>query len=219
MEKILLIGASDHCKYTIDIIEQSGKYQIAGILDRKLNKGSTFEGYPVLGYLEYLSEAQVSGIKAGIVAIGDNFTRWKVVDEILQMHPDFQFCKAIHPSVIVGKNTVIGSGCVIMAGVILNNDCYIGDHCFIATKASLDHDSRLGSFSSLSPGVTTGGRVYIGERTAIGIGANILHYIEIGSNVVIGGGSLVNKKIEDDVLSYGVPAKPVRKRTANEKYL
>lgn len=219
MEKLILIGASDHCKYTIDIIEQEGKYEIAGILDQKLPKGSLFEGYEVLGYLEYLAEARRMDVKGGIVAIGDNYTRSLVVEKIQEREPDFEFKNAIHPSVILGKEVKLGVGCVFMAGVIVNNNCIIGDHCFLATKASLDHDSKLGTYCSLSPGVTTGGRVVIGERTAIGIGASLLHYTSIGKDTVIGGGSLVNKDIEDNVVAYGVPAKAIKQRLAQEKYL
>lgn len=219
MNTIVLIGASDHCKYTIDIIEQQGNFKIAGILDQKLSKGTDFEGYKILGYLEYLKEYDAARIIGGIVAIGDNYTRWKVVEDIKKIRSDFEFVNAIHPTVAIGKNTEVGKGCVIMAGVIINNDCAIGDHCFLATKASLDHDSNQGNFSSLSPGVTTGGRVVIGERTAIGIGANILHYIQIGNDAVVGGGSLVTKNVDNNVVTYGVPAKVVRTRSSNEKYL
>lgn len=32
-EQIILIGGGGHCKSCIDVIEQEGKYQIAGIVD------------------------------------------------------------------------------------------------------------------------------------------------------------------------------------------
>ena len=220
LEKIILIGASDHCKYTMDIVEQEGKYQIHGIIDKKLKKGSFFEGYPILGYMEELVDLfEKKRIIGGIVAIGDNYTRMKVTKEIEAVADQFAFVNAIHPSVIFGKKTTIGSGCVLMAGVIINNHCTIGNHCFIATKASLDHDSTIKDFASMSPGVTTGGRVNIGESSSIGIGASILHYTNVGSNCVIGGNALVNKHIDDNSVAYGIPAKVVRTRKADEPYL
>lgn len=217
---IILIGASDHCKYTIDIIEQENKYPIAGILDAKLAKGEEFAGYKVLGYLDELEVLLINGdIIGGIIAIGDNYTRSCLARQIEASYPKFKFISALHPSVIVGKETTIGEGCVMMAGVIVNNNCIIGNHCFLATKASLDHDSIVGDYSSLSPGVTTGGRVIIGTCTAIGIGATILHYRTIGNNCVVGGGALVNKNVEDNYLVLGVPARPIRQRDSSEKYL
>lgn len=219
MDKIVLIGASDHCRYTIDIIEQEKKYQIAGIIDNKYKKGDLFEGYKVLGYLDILPKLQREGITGGIIAIGDNYTRFRMKREISELQIDFQYKNAIHPSVIIGKNTKMGEGCVFMAGVIVNNDCKIGDHCFLATKASLDHDSQMGDFSSLSPGVTTGGRAEIGECSAIGIGAKLFHYVKVGKHSVIGGSSLVNKDVEDFTVAFGIPAKPIKRRNLDEKYL
>ncbi len=220
MEKIILFGASDHCRYTIDIIEQEKKYQILGIFDKKLEKNSFFEGYPVFGYLDELNGIiERENVHGGIVAVGDNYTRMTLVNNILTNCPNFNFVNAIHPSVIIGKESFFGSGLVIMAGVIINNNCIIGNHCFLATKASLDHDSIIGDYSSLSPGVTTGGRVDIGKCTAIGIGASILHYIKIGDNSVVGGNSLVNKDVEDNVVVYGVPIKIVKQRQSNDRYL
>ncbi len=220
MEKIFLFGASDHCKYTIDIIEQENKYSIAGIFDLKIKKGEEFYSYEVIGYLDELEKSsRALNINKGIIAIGDNYTRMYMVNKILEILPDFIFVNAIHPSVIIGKNTVLGIGCVFMAGVIINNDCIINNHIFIATNSSLDHDSSIGDFSSLSPGVITGGRVSIGKCTAIGIGATILHYISIGSNCVIGACSLVNKEVIDNSLVYGVPMKFIKFRNDNDKYL
>ena len=219
-EKIILIGASDHCKYTMDIVEQEARYEIYGVVDKKLEKGTLFEGYPVLGYMNELSELlEKEIIIGGIVAIGDNYTRMMVSLEIERIVPNFVFVNAIHPSVIIGKKTTIGKGCVMMAGVIINNHCQVGNHTFIATKASLDHDSTIMDFSSMSPGVTTGGRVIIGKCSAIGIGASIMHYKNIGNNTVIGGNALVNSDIPDLCVAYGIPAKIVRSRNANDLYL
>ena len=220
MKKIVVIGASDQSRCTIDVIEQEKKYEIYGLLDKKLEKDTTYEGYKVLGYLENIQNlVEEHGVYGGIVAIGDNFTRYKVVNTILDLYPDFKFINAIHPSVIMGKNVKIGTGCLMMPGVILNNNASVGNHCILLTRSSLDHDTTVGDFSSFSPGVTTGGRVNVGNCSVIGIGANILHCKSVGNHCVIGGGALINKDIEDNSIAYGVPARIVKKRKKSEKYL
>jgi sugar O-acyltransferase (sialic acid O-acetyltransferase NeuD family) len=219
-EKILIFGASDHTRYTLDIIEQEGAYEVTGIVDTTLEKGQSYAGLPILGSDAELKEiAKEQGIKKGIVAIGDNFIRKKVTTSILASIPEFEFVSAVHPSVILGKHVSIGKGSVLMAGVIVNNDSRIGAHCFLATKASLDHDSQMGDYASLSPGVTTGGNVTIGAVTAIGIGANILHGMTIGAHTVIGSGALVLEPIPPKCIAFGVPARVIRKREEGEPYL
>lgn len=219
-EDIIIFGASDHTKYTIDIIEQEGQWNIAGILDHEKKAGDKFAGYEILGKDADLPEvAREHDIDKGIVAIGDNYIRYKVARKVREMNPDFTFVKAIHPSARIGKNVTIGEGTVIMAGVIINNDCVVGESCFLATNSSLDHDSSVGNFSSFSPGVTTGGNVVIGSCTAVGLGANILHGKSIGNHTMVGAGALVVKDVDNNVVTYGVPARVIRNRLNGEKYL
>ena len=219
-EKIVLFGASQHTKYTIDIIEKEDKYNIIGIIDLLLAKGVNYEGYPVLGKQKDLASIlELLNINKGIVLIGDNFMRHKVIDIILSQLPNFKFISAIHPSVLLGNNVKVGDGSVIMAGVIINNDTSIGQHCFLATNSSVDHDSFIGDFSSISAGVTVGGGCTIGSSTAIALGVSIIHGITIGNNTVIGAGALVVKDFESNVVAYGNPAKIIRSRLNGEGYL
>jgi len=219
-DKILIFGASEHTRYTIDIIESEGKYEIAGIIDYILKKGEMYAEYEVLGKDEDLPDIIKSQqINKGIVAIGDNFIRAKVVAKILNLASDFTFVSAIHPSVIIGKNAKIGAGSVFMAAVVINNDTDIGEHTFIATNTSVDHDSTLGDYSSVSAGATVGGNVKIGECTTIALGVSIIHGMTIGNHTVIGAGALVVKDFGDNVVAYGIPAKEIRKRENGEGYL
>ena len=48
MEEILLIGGG-HCKSVIDVIEQEGRFFIAGIIDKRELLGQEVLGYKVIG--------------------------------------------------------------------------------------------------------------------------------------------------------------------------
>ncbi|TBW25608.1 transferase, partial [Gramella sp. KN1008] len=72
---VVIIGASDYCKYTIDIIEQENKFHVLGIFDKSLKNDKSFYGYKIMGYLKELKELSNRDPDIyGIVAIGDNFT-------------------------------------------------------------------------------------------------------------------------------------------------
>ena len=49
MKHIILIGGGGHCKSVIDIIEQEGKFEIAGIVDKPDLLGFNILGYSVIG--------------------------------------------------------------------------------------------------------------------------------------------------------------------------
>ncbi len=218
--KIVLIGASEHAKVVMDIVEKEAKHEIHGLIDTYKPAGEDIFGYKILGAEDMLVNLFKSGVvTGGIITIGDNWTRHLVAEKIKSMLPDFNFVAVIHPSASIARGVMIGAGSVLMAGVIVNSDSKIGGHCILNTKSALDHDCVMGDFASLAPGVTTGGMVSIGAFSAISLGANIIHGVNIGEQTILGAGSVALKDIPDHCVAYGIPAKVMRKRQAGDKYL
>lgn len=217
---LVIIGSSGHAKVVIDIFEKQGGYTIIGLLDdyRKVNEITL--GYKVLGGLSAFEKLnKINKNLAVFVAIGDNWSRQKVVDILLSYDENTFFPSAVHPSAIIGKGTVIGKGVAIMANVVVNSDSNIGDFSFLNTKASADHDAVLEHFSSIGPNVTLGGNVSIGAYTSVSIGATTKEKVSIGKHSIIGAGSLLLSNCPDNVIMYGVPAKVIRERKVGEKYM
>lgn len=220
MEKIIIVGSSVHAKVVIDIIEQGGRYKIAGLLDRYRKKGEQTLGYDVLGKEEDLPLLMKShAVKSIIVAIGDNFARSQVVTQTMNLCPNLMFVSAIHPKASIARDVSIGDGTVIMAGVTVNPCSKIGSFCILNTNSSLDHDSIMDDFSSLAPGVTAGGLCKVGAYAAVSIGAILIDRVCVGEHAVIGAGSTVLGNIESGKLAYGTPAKVIRERNPGDKYL
>lgn len=220
MKKILLFGGGNQVHYTIDIIEKENKYEIAGIIDSVHPIGTDRYGYKVLGRQDNLINIiDEHKIDAGLITIGDNWSRSIVYNAIIQQMPSFEFVNAIHPSVIMGKNVELGFGVVMMAGVIVNPLAKIGNFTFFATGCQVEHDCTIEDYASVSAGSIMGGYVTIGKFSAITLGVTILDRLNIGENSVIGSGSLVLKDIPDNVLAHGNPINKVRARLIGEKFL
>jgi sugar O-acyltransferase (sialic acid O-acetyltransferase NeuD family) len=218
--RVLLIGGSDQGRQAIDIMEEVGGMEIVGVLDRHGEDGDAVSGYPILGSDEQLASCAAShSATAFVVAIGDNSTRHRVLARESARSPELEPLRVVHPSAVIARSADIGPGSIIMAGAVVSNGCKVGTGALLGTRSSLDHDSVLGDFGSLAPGVTTGGGVRIGNRTAIGLGANLIHGVTIGSNTVVGAGALVVDDLPDCVVAYGVPAQVTRQREPEEPYL
>ena len=56
------------------------------------------------------------------------------------------------------------------------------------------------------------GDVHIGKNTFIGINTIIVKPVAIGSNVILGGGSVVVSDIPDNVIAVGNPCKVIKGR-------
>lgn len=220
MKNIVLFGGGNQAHYTIDIVEKENKYKIVGIVDSIHEVGSERFGYKVIGRVEDLLQLVIDySIHGGLITIGDNWSRYKVHQQITNIIPNFVFVNAIHPSVVIGNTTKIGVGVVAMAGCIFNPKATIGDFTFFATGAQIEHDNTIHEYASVSAGSVTGGYVTLGKFSAITLGVTVIDRVEIGENTVVGAGSLVVKSIPANVLAYGSPAKVIRNRVLGERFL
>ena len=209
---ILIVGCSGHARVVIDIVELEGKYRIHGLIDSFKDSGTQLLGYEVIGTEEDIPTLVRSGTASamGIVAIGDNWSRARIVTRIRELQSNFQFLTAIHPSACVARDVHVGDGTVVMAGAVVNVGSSIGPFCILNTCCSVDHDCILGEYSSLAPGVVTGGQVVVGAFSAFGIGATAIHKVQIGEHTVVGAGATVLKDVPDRVVVYGTPARIIR---------
>lgn len=217
-KKIVIFGSGGHSKVVIDILESTKQFSIVGLIDSYRPKDSFVYGYRILGD-EFVIKGFYDEIDGGIVAIGDNFIRSKVVDKILGIFPNFKFLSAIHPYSVIGKEVEVEEGTVVMAGSIINSNTSIGKHCIINTKSSIDHDVVIGNFATIAPGATLGGNVRLGDYSVVSVGANVINSKIIENHVVIGAGATVLSDINSYVVAYGTPARIMRTREAGEKYL
>ena len=109
----------------------------------------------------------------------------------------------VHPRHIdklsIGKRVDIGFGTYLQpeAGITLEDDVQIGSHCAIYSISTIDnkrgavtikHGAKIGTHSSVMPGVT------------------------IGENAIIGAHSFVNADIPPNVTAFGVPAQVHHKK-------
>ena len=219
-ESILIVGTAGHARVVADIVEKEGRYRIAGFVDQSSPPGSRFLDYRVLGTEEEIPGlAARSGVCGGIIAVGDNWTRFQIAQRIRAVLPHFRFLCAVHPSAAIGSSAVLGDGTVVMARSVVNPKCRVGEFCIINTRASLGHDCRVAEFACLLPNATVGGNVTIGRLSVIALGAKLIHGIHVGEQTVIGAGSTVVRDVPPFVVAYGTPARVIRQRKAGDPYL
>ncbi|WP_050813311.1 hypothetical protein [Aquimarina agarivorans] len=85
MKKILIIGASGHGKVIAEAIELGCKYSIHGYIDSFEPVGKRVLDYEILGTEDYISTLYAQGITQGVIAIGDNWTRFLLYEKIKKL--------------------------------------------------------------------------------------------------------------------------------------
>lgn len=222
MKKIIIFGCGGHTKIVLDCIKLGKNYTPIGFIDEKNHDLAISKKIKYLGSLKNFNNI-IKGHEPhnllGVVAIGSNIVRRKIVSKINKLNNKFKWANIIHPSAVISETAKIGTGNMILAGSIICSETKIHNHVSINTGTYIDHNNVFFDFSSTGPGVVTGGNVKVGAQSFLGIGCAIRHNITIGSNTVIGGQSFVCKNCKSDSLYYGIPTKRIKKRSLNEEYL
>lgn len=121
--------------------------------------------------------------------------------------------KQYFPRLIIGKNTLIMNDftCLNAGTIKIGHNCMIASHVFISSE-NHGMNPENGTYISqplLVKDVLIGNNVWIGEKVMIMPG------VQLGDNVIVGGGSVVTKSFPSNVIIAGNPAKIIK--TWNEK--
>ena len=113
----------------------------------------------------------------------------------------------------VGKNFFANYNCTIIdvAKVTIGDNCQMAPNVAIYTAGHPLHPVSRNSLYEYGISVTIGDNVWIGGNTVI------LPGVHIGSNTVIGAGSVVTKDIPDWVVAAGNPCRVIKKITEDDK--
>jgi len=124
--------------------------------------------------------------KAPVIKHGE-FTKWFW----LVWHPE---------NLVLGRETDIGAFTYINAlyGVEIGDKVEIASHCSIYSISTIDGKT---------------GKVVLGENCKIGSHSTIMPGVTIGRGAVVGAHSFINKDIPPGVIAFGVPAKVIRKKS------
>ena len=209
---VLFLGAGQHAKLIVHILQQAGTdFEVIGLLDdREALHGEAIDGRRVLGPLAALSE-HASSATHFVIGIG-NVGNPETMRLRSQLFDDAMTCglvpiSAIHPRCHIDPTVEVGEGSVVHLGACINAFTTVGKNCVIYTNCSIDHDSVLADNVYVSPGVSSGGNLTIHRDAFVGVGASIVQGITIGEGALVGAGAAVTKDVPAHATVVGVPAR------------
>ncbi len=131
--------------------------------------------------------------------------------ENIYIEPPFHCEYGTH--IQVGKNFYANTGCVMLdvAKVTIGDNVLFGPNVCIYTAGHPIHPEIRNS------GYEYGIPIVIGDNVWIGGSSVILPGVKIGSNTVIGAGSVVTKDIPDNVCAAGNPCRVIREITEADR--
>jgi len=184
-ETIVLIGGGGHCRSCIDVIEQEGRFKIAGIVDLPEKLHQSVLGYLIIGSDKDLPEliALHTNVLITLGQIKSPARRRDLFNSARALGARFPVVKS--PLSYVSKHARIGEGTIVMHQALVNAKARIGLNCIINTKALVEHDASIGDHCHISTGAIVNGGVEVGEGTFWGSGAVSKEYTSIPPNSFI----------------------------------
>lgn len=219
MEKVVILGAriDGHAKVVLEIIQAEGKFEVVGFVDDNLfGTGQTIRNIPVIGTTADLPALkQKFDLSGAIVAIGNNLQRRLLANKIHEA--GLQLINAIHPSVLLDSDVMIGAGNCLCQGVIIVTGTRIGNCVNVHTGTTIDHDNVIEDGANLGPGVHTSGRVTICRDAFLGAGTLVIPDGYVGEGAVTGAGTVVIHPVAAFTKVVGVPARVIENFNLTKK--
>jgi sugar O-acyltransferase (sialic acid O-acetyltransferase NeuD family) len=186
MKKIILIGGGGHCKSVIDVIEQEGKFQIIGIVDKPELLGAKLLEYPVIGKDSNLVNL-AKKYQYALVTVGQTSSselRMKLFD--LAVKAGFIIPSIISPRAYVSEHAIVDKGTVVMHDALVNANAKIGKNCIINSKALVEHDAIIEDHCHISTASVINGGTIVRVNTFYGSNATSREYIEVSGFIKAG---------------------------------
>ena len=195
---IILIGAGGHARSCIDVIEQQGKYQIAGLIGMPYEVHTQHLGYALIGTDNDLPEL-AKGYQYALITVGQIQTaehRIRLYQQAIQL--GFQLPIIIAPTAHVSRHARLGEGSIVMHHAIVNAGARVGNNCIINTGALIEHDATVEDNCHISTGTILNGDVAVGAGSFIGSCSVIKEGVVIGKGCLVGMGLTVRHNLSDN---------------------
>ena len=213
MEKIIIVGAGQHCRVVLYNVKAQEAYQVACILDENEKCwGSYVDDIIVEPYKNFDKDILDSLRKKYrtnkfFIGFGAMKFRKKVFEFFCEQ--GWEAVNVIHPDAVVSPTAQLGSGVLIESGCLVTPSPIIGDNVVINTGSQVNHDNVIEDHVYIASGVILSGGVIIGENTLLDDGVIVTLGSKVGKNCIIGAGAVVTKDISDNVVAYGSPCKVI----------
>ena len=186
---LILIGGGGHCKACIDVIEETGRFNILGILDKESKSGTELLGYKFIGNDDDIASYRGTSVEF-LVTVGqiESASLRKILFHKVVVTQN-KLATVVSPRAYISKWASIGKGTIVMHDALVNASTIIGENCIINTKALIEHDCVIGAHCHISTAAVINGNVSVSEGSFFGSNAVSRQSVSVPSASFIKAGS------------------------------
>jgi sugar O-acyltransferase (sialic acid O-acetyltransferase NeuD family) len=198
---LFVVGAGGLGRETLDAAIAAG-IEVDGFLDDGL-AGTTVRGLAVL------VPASAPPGAAYVVGIAAPDARSRLSDVL--DGGGLSPLTVVHPRAVVGPETTLGAGCVVLAQAHVSSSVRVGRHSHVHYNATVGHDAVLGDYVTVYPGANVSGSVVLADAVTVGSNAVVLQGRTVGAGAFVGAGAVVTHDVAPGAVVAGNPARELRR--------
>ncbi len=192
MRGLFIVGAGGFGREAVWTVERINAasaqplWHVIGFADDDPTKAQgNFEGYPLLGSVATASKDHPGA--SVFIAVGDNAIRRRLYAQ-LRGH---DFPALIDPSAQVAPTTEFKHGTFIAVEAVVSVGTDIGKFVIINARAGIGHDSVVGDFANVAPGVSLSGHTTLGADVFMGTNSCTAPGLTVGAGARVACGTPV----------------------------
>lgn len=203
MNEILLFGGGGHCKVVADIVQRTGRWTIAGIVEQRGAALDPSMGLPLAGFDDELPRLRAR-CRHALISVGQ--IKSPLVRERLFAQlkaAGFELPVIVSPTAMVAPSARIGEGSIVMDFAVVAAHSLVGVNAILNTRSLVEHDARVGDHCHVSTGAILNGGVQVGDGSFIGSASVSKQGIRIGARCIVAMGTALRHDLPDGTLFTG----------------
>ncbi len=212
MKDLVIIGAGglgrEALRLALDIIRRKPEtpWRVKGFITDI--PGDFYEknthGYDIIGTIK---DHEISDNNVYVFAIADIPFKKRITSEFLDKGAEF--INLVSPNAGIADSAELGVGNIIQNGTRISTDVKIGSFNLFNAYTTIGHDAVIGSYTTVCPACAISGYVTVGDGVFLGSHVVLCPHVKVGAYSRVGAGSVVIKKVKENTLVMGNPAKRV----------
>jgi sugar O-acyltransferase (sialic acid O-acetyltransferase NeuD family) len=187
---LVLVGGGGHCRSCIDVVEATGDWRIAAILDVPDHVDERVLGYAIAG-----TDAEIDRYAADGAAFLVTVGQIKSTDRRVMLYEKIRAAGGRLPTIVsphayVSRHGTLGEGTIVMHRAVVNAGAIVGDNVIINTMALVEHDARVGNHCHVSTAAIVNGEAIIGARSFVGSNAIVHQRARVSEGAVVPAGAV-----------------------------